>query len=98
MISLDPRLEQQMLEAQRPTEAGTILALDPETGQAVLGRLDTLVREAENTDVQPVLVCAPADPLGAAAPAAAQHAEPAGAVLHRADRQREGALGRGRHR
>ena len=28
VISLDPRLEQQMLEAQRQTEAGTILALD----------------------------------------------------------------------
>jgi flagellar biosynthesis protein FlhA len=59
VISLDPRLEQQMLEAQRPTEAGTIIALDPEVGQAVLTRLDTLVREAENANVSPVLVCAP---------------------------------------
>ena len=59
VLSLDPRLEQQMLEVTRPTEAGTIIALDPELGQAMLSRLDALVREAENTNVQPVLVCAP---------------------------------------
>ena len=59
VISLDPRLEQQMLEVTRPSEAGTIIALDPDLGQTLLVRLDTLVREAENTGVQPVLVCAP---------------------------------------
>jgi flagellar biosynthesis protein FlhA len=59
VISLDPRLEQQMLEAQRQTEAGTILALDPETGQRVLTQVDHLVREAQNANTHPVVVCAP---------------------------------------
>ena len=59
VISLDPRLEQRMLEVQRPSEAGPVLALDPDTGQRVMSQLDTLVREAENRGVQPVLVCAP---------------------------------------
>ncbi len=59
VISLDPRLEQQMLESQRPTEAGTMIALDPATGQSMMNRLDSLVRAAENNNQQPVLVCAP---------------------------------------
>lgn len=58
-ISLDPVLEQRMLEAQRPGEQGSILALDPETGQSMLTQLDTLVRDAENQGINPVLVCAP---------------------------------------
>jgi flagellar biosynthesis protein FlhA len=59
VISLDPRLEQQMLEAQRQTEAGTILALDPDTGQRVLTQVDQLVRDSQNANRHPVLVCAP---------------------------------------
>ena len=58
-ISLDPRLEQRMLEVQRPAEGGSIIALDPDTGQQVLTQLDELVRESENRGVPPVLVCAP---------------------------------------
>ncbi|MCW2819392.1 MAG: flhA, partial [Marmoricola sp.] len=59
VISLDPLLEQRMLEVQRPSEGGPVLALDPDTGQQVVNRIDALVREAENLGVQPVLVCAP---------------------------------------
>jgi flagellar biosynthesis protein FlhA len=58
-ISLDPRLEQRLLEVQRPAEGGPILALDPDTGSQVLTQLDALTREAENRGVRPVLVCAP---------------------------------------
>ncbi len=59
IISLDPRLEQQMLEAQRQTEAGTILALAPDTGQRVLTEVDQLVHQAQNANTHPVVVCAP---------------------------------------
>lgn len=59
VISLGPRLEQQMLEAQRQTESGTILALDPDTGQRVLTQVDQLVAEAQNANHHPVVVCAP---------------------------------------
>lgn len=58
-VSLDPRLEQRMLEAQRPTEAGTVLALDPETGTSLLTQLDQLVRDVESRGIRPVLTCAP---------------------------------------
>ncbi len=58
-ISLEPQLEQQMLEDLRPTEAGTVIALDPELGQSVLTQLRTLLTDAENKNLRPVLVCSP---------------------------------------
>jgi flagellar biosynthesis protein FlhA len=59
VISLEPQLEQRMLEALRPTEHGLVVALDPLTGQHLLGQLAQAVTDAENTNVRPVLVCAP---------------------------------------
>jgi flagellar biosynthesis protein FlhA len=58
-ISFDPRLEQSMLEALRPTDQGAVLALDPELAQSMLVQLHNLATTAENTGVRPVLVCAP---------------------------------------
>ncbi|MDQ6523482.1 flagellar biosynthesis protein FlhA [Nocardioides sp. LHD-245] len=59
-ISFDPLLEQQMLEGLRPTEQGAVVVLDPDTAQQVLLGLAQAAQAAENTDVRPVLVCAPA--------------------------------------
>jgi flagellar biosynthesis protein FlhA len=58
-ISLDPVLEQGMLEALRATEQGSVLALDPDTAQNVLTRAAQLMQQAENSNVRAVLVCAP---------------------------------------
>ncbi|WP_017936818.1 flagellar biosynthesis protein FlhA [Nocardioides sp. Iso805N] len=58
-ISLDPMLEQGMLEALRATEQGAVLALDPDTAQNVLTRTAQLVQVGENNNVRAVLVCAP---------------------------------------
>lgn len=59
VISLEPLLEQRMLEALRPTDIGPVLALDPDLGHAMLMRAAQLVTEAENRGVRPVLTCAP---------------------------------------
>ncbi len=59
VISLEPNLEQQMLEGLRPTDMGTVIAIDPEIGQAVLNQLSQLMTDAENTGARPVLVCSP---------------------------------------
>lgn len=59
-ISFDPLLEQQMLEGLRPTEHGVVVVLDPDVAQQVLFGLAQAAQAAENTDVRPVLVCAPA--------------------------------------
>ena len=59
IISFEPQLEQRMLEALRPTEEGSVVAFDMETGQVVLTQLAQLMFEAENQNIPPVLVCAP---------------------------------------
>ena len=59
VISFDPQLEQRMLEAMRVGDQGSVIALDPVTGQSVLTELSDLTTSAENRDVRPVLVCAP---------------------------------------
>ncbi|MET3960953.1 flagellar biosynthesis protein FlhA [Marmoricola sp. OAE513] len=59
VISLEPQLEQQMLEDSRPTEQGLVIALSPELGQSVLMQLSSITTEAENRNLRPVLVCSP---------------------------------------
>jgi flagellar biosynthesis protein FlhA len=59
VMSLEPQLEQRMLEDLRPTDQGTVIALDPELGQSVLHQLSGLLTEAENAGHRPVLVCSP---------------------------------------
>ena len=59
-ISFEPLLEQHLLEALRPTEQGAVVVLDPDLAQRLLVNLAQAVQAAENTDVRPVLVCAPA--------------------------------------
>jgi flagellar biosynthesis protein FlhA len=59
VISFEPQLEQRMLEALRPTDEGSVVAFDMETGQVVLTELARFMLEAENQNVAPVVVCAP---------------------------------------
>jgi flagellar biosynthesis protein FlhA len=59
VISFEPGLEQRLLEALRPADTGAILAVDPDLGQAVLVQLNTLVAQAEEQNITPVLACAP---------------------------------------
>ncbi len=59
VITLQPELEQQMLEGLRPTEQGHVIVLDPLVGQTVLSQIGTLCKATEDRDVRPVLVCAP---------------------------------------
>jgi flagellar biosynthesis protein FlhA len=59
VISLDPQLEQRMLEDLRPTDQGVVIAMDPELGQSVLHQLSGLLTQAENANHRPVLVCSP---------------------------------------
>jgi flagellar biosynthesis protein FlhA len=59
VMSLDPQLEQRMLEDLRPTEQGMVIALDPELGQSVLHQVSGLLASAENGGHHPVLVCSP---------------------------------------
>ncbi len=59
VITLDPQLEQRILESLRPSEHGHSIALDPESSQALLTNLAQLSGDVENRNIRPVLVCAP---------------------------------------
>jgi flagellar biosynthesis protein FlhA len=59
VISFEPTLEQRMLEAARPGEHGSVIALDPLTGQRVLAEVSDLRTAAEDRGLRPVVVCAP---------------------------------------
>lgn len=60
VIMIDPMLEQEMLEALRPSEYGSQVLFDQVKAQAVLTSLQNSVSGAEQLGVTPVLVCAPA--------------------------------------
>ena len=59
VLTFEPQLEQRILETLRPSDLGSMIALDPETTHAVLNRLAQLATDLENRNIRPVLVCAP---------------------------------------
>ncbi|KQW42692.1 flagellar biosynthesis protein FlhA [Nocardioides sp. Root1257] len=59
VLTIEPQLEQRILESLRPGEHGQGIALDPETSQALMGSLAQLTQDVENRNLRPVLVCAP---------------------------------------
>jgi flagellar biosynthesis protein FlhA len=60
VLTLDPVFEQSLVEALRPSEAGTQIVTDPTRLEAMLERLRAQVADAEATGRSVVLVCAPA--------------------------------------
>ena len=60
IIMIDPVLEQSMLEALRPSELGSQIIMDQGRLEHVLGNISSIVAEAADKGMSPVLVCAPA--------------------------------------
>ncbi|KGM09138.1 flagellar biosynthesis protein FlhA [Cellulomonas bogoriensis] len=60
VVTLDPTLEQHLVEAIRPADGGAQLLLDPARADRVLGTLRSIVASAEASGREAVLVCAPA--------------------------------------
>ena len=58
IVMIDPLLEQSMLEAMRPGEDGTHIALDPRRLEAVISSTKSALAAA-GSGGEPVLVCAP---------------------------------------
>ena len=59
VLTLDPQLEQRILESLRPGEQGQTIALDLDTSHTLMNNLGQLVVNVENQNLRPVLVCAP---------------------------------------
>ncbi|OLE21400.1 MAG: EscV/YscV/HrcV family type III secretion system export apparatus protein [Actinobacteria bacterium 13_1_20CM_3_71_11] len=60
VLTLDPQLEQALLESVRPTDNGTYLAIDGGLMETVAGNVAHLNTAAEQRGVTPVLACSPA--------------------------------------
>jgi flagellar biosynthesis protein FlhA len=58
VLTIDPRLQQKMLESLRPGDGGSQLVLAPDVTEGVLGQLSTKLQAATNAGHRPVLVCA----------------------------------------
>jgi flagellar biosynthesis protein FlhA len=59
VITLDPRLEQSLLEALRPGDGGAFLAIDADRAETVVADTNRLAEAAEQRGVSPVLACTP---------------------------------------
>jgi flagellar biosynthesis protein FlhA len=59
VVTLDPRLEQSLLETLRPTENGLQLLVDTGRAEAIVAELNQLVEAAEQHGANPVVVCSP---------------------------------------
>ncbi len=60
IIMVDPVLEQSMLEALRPSELGSQIIMDQGRLEHVLSNVRSIVEQASEKGITPVLVCAPA--------------------------------------
>ena len=56
-LTFEPLLEQSLLEAVRPGDSGSWLALDPMRTEALLDSMGRAVRDAEEMGHRPVIVC-----------------------------------------
>lgn len=59
VVTIEPQLEQQILETLRPGEHGMTVALDPESSHQMITNLAQMAANLENQNLRPVLVCAP---------------------------------------
>jgi flagellar biosynthesis protein FlhA len=57
VLTLDPVLEHGLVDAIRPTEAGPVVATDPDTTERLMTCVAHAVQTIENTGVRPVLLC-----------------------------------------
>ncbi|MEU7903124.1 flagellar biosynthesis protein FlhA [Actinoplanes sp. NPDC049118] len=59
VITLDPMLEQGLLESLRPSETGAFMAIDGMRAEAMVTEAGQLVEAAEQQGITPVLACSP---------------------------------------
>jgi flagellar biosynthesis protein FlhA len=59
VITLDPRLEQGLLESLRPTDSGLQLLIETARAEALMDELNRLAEAAEQHGVNPVVVVSP---------------------------------------
>ena len=59
IVTLEPMLEQNLLESLRPSETGAFMAIDGMRAEAMVTEAGRLVEAAEQQGITPVLACSP---------------------------------------
>jgi flagellar biosynthesis protein FlhA len=59
VITLDPMLEQSLLESLRPSDTGAFMAIDGMRAEAIVSEASRLSEAAEQQGLNPVLACSP---------------------------------------
>ncbi|WP_229067915.1 flagellar biosynthesis protein FlhA [Actinoplanes sp. DH11] len=59
VITLDPMLEQSLLESLRPSDTGAFMAIDGMRAEAIVSEASRLAEAAEQQGLNPVLACSP---------------------------------------
>ena len=59
VITLDPKLEQEIMGCVKQTEQGAYLTLDPQRVRMIMDRTGALIEQMENNGKTPIVVCSP---------------------------------------
>lgn len=59
VITLDPQLEQQIMESVQHSEQGSFIALDPETTQMIFNSLNNELSKLTTLGIQPIILTSP---------------------------------------
>lgn len=59
VITLDPKVEQEIMASVKQTEQGAYLTLDPETTKAIMNSVQNEVTKLENMGKTPIVITSP---------------------------------------
>ncbi|MDD3367739.1 MAG: flagellar biosynthesis protein FlhA [Lachnospiraceae bacterium] len=59
VVTLDPKIEQEIMGAVKQTEQGAYLTLDPARTKAIMGSVTTEIKKLENLGKSPIIVTSP---------------------------------------
>ena len=59
VVTLDPKVEQDIMSSEKQTEQGAYLTLDPEKTRAIMDSVETEIAKLENMGKNPIIVTSP---------------------------------------
>ena len=59
MVTLDPKIEQEIMASVKQTENGAYLTLDPERTKAIIKSVETEIAKLENLGKNPIIITSP---------------------------------------
>ena len=59
MVTLDPKIEQEIMNSVKQTEQGSYIAIDPEKNQKIMRSVKEEVEKLENLGGNPIIITSP---------------------------------------